>query len=91
MARTYDKPRQPVRNPADIARDRAARFPDPQDQNHFLSAFAQGRVAEARGDDRAYHWYREALEADDSVRVAGLIEGAASVTTDERKRLTWKV
>lgn len=90
MTRTYDKPRQPVRNPADIARDRATRFPDPLDQNHFLSAFAQGRVAEVRGDGRAYHWYREALEADDSVRVAGLIEGAASVPAHERKLLSWK-
>lgn len=91
MTRTYDKPRRPVAGPADIARDRASRFPDPLDQNHFLSAFAQGRVAEARGDERRYVWYREALEADDSVRVAGLIEGMASVPQSERKRLPWKM
>lgn len=92
MTPTYDRPRlDGVRShPSEIAARRAQRFQDPIDHNRFLEAFAQGRIAEARDDERRYHWYREALEADDSVRVAGLIEGMASVPHIARKRMPWK-
>lgn len=90
--RTFDRDRLENfhADPSVIARRRAARFPELRDQNRFLDAFSQGRIAEARGDERRYVWYREALDADDSVRVAGLIEGMASVPQTGRKRLTWK-
>ena len=65
--------------PLVIAKQRSESLPDPVDRIRFMDAFKQARVAEARGDQRLYSWYRAALEADDSVVVAGYIEGAASV------------
>lgn len=81
MTRVYDRDR-PVNlglPPLVIARQRSESLPDPLDRVKFMDAFGKARVAEARGDGRLYHWYRAALEADDSVTVSGYIEGAASV------------
>lgn len=87
--REYDenRPANPHANPLDVAARRANRFTDPLDRHRFLEAFGQARVAEHREDRRLYLWYRAALEEDDSVRVAGLIEGAASVPGPGRKRV----
>ena len=89
MTREYDhnRPVNLARPALDVARDRARRFPDPLDQARFMDAFAQARVATARGDDRLYLWLRAALDHDDSVRVAGLIEGSASL--GDRKGLVF--
>ena len=65
--------------PLVIAKQRSERLPDPLDRARFMDAFGKARIAGARGDERLYNWYRSALDADDSVVVAGLIEGAASV------------
>lgn len=65
--------------PLVIAKQRSASLPDPLDRAKFMDAFTVARVAESRGDQRLYGWFRAALEADDSVTVAGYIEGAASV------------
>lgn len=81
MSTTYDRDR-PVNLravPLAIAFQRSARLADPIARARFMDAFTKGRVAEARGDGRMYQWFRSALEADDSITVAGLIEGAASV------------
>ena len=85
-----DRPTAGPVAPGLIARRRSLRYEDLADQRAFLDAFMAGRTAERLGDRRAYIWYREALETDDSVRVAGLIEGAASVPSHERKLLSWK-
>lgn len=91
MTRVYDKDREPAGpNPMILAQRRADRFEDPLDRARFMDAFAQGRIAEARGDERAYVWYRQALEEDDSVRVAGLIEGAASIPRQGNRKLGWR-
>jgi len=91
VTRTFDTPRpNSGLTAAQMADRRAAKLDDPIDRVAFMEAFAQGRIAAFRGDERAYHWYRKALEADDSVRVAGLIEGAASVPATGRKRaVSW--
>lgn len=65
--------------PLVIAKQRSESLPDPIDRARFMDAFTKARVAESRGDERLYHWYRAALDADDSVTVSGYIEGAASV------------
>ena len=83
MTHTYDKDR-PVNlglPPLMIAKQRSEQLTDGTvfDKARFMDAFAKARVAETRGDGRLYHWYRAALDADDSVAVAGFIEGAASV------------
>jgi hypothetical protein len=78
MTRVYDHDRPAQRPPLELAQVRAERLADPLDREKFLLAFQRARVAEARGDTRLYHWYRRALDEDDSVTVAGLIEGAAS-------------
>ncbi len=78
--RTYDRDRLPQGlPPVAIAKQRSERLDDPLDRARFMDAFAKGRVAEAGGDDRLYLMFRMALELDDSVAVAGFIEGAASV------------
>lgn len=88
MARTFDRPRPDSGlTAAQMANRRAALLSDPLDRVVFMEAFAQGRVAAHRGDERAYHWFRKALDEDDSVRVAGLIEGAASVPATGRERV----
>jgi len=81
VTRTYDRNRPVNRNlpPTDVAEYRARRLADPLDRVRFMEAFGQARVAEARQDPRLDLWLRAALEDDDSVRVAGLIEGVASV------------
>lgn len=81
MTRVFDRDR-PVNlglPPLVIAKQRSERLADPIDRAKFLDAFTKARIAETRGDQRLYTWYRGALEADDSVVVAGYIEGAASV------------
>lgn len=81
MGREYDRDR-PVNlgtPPIVIAKQRSQRLDDPRDRAKFMDAFARARIAETRNDHRLYHWYRAALDADDSVVVAGYIEGAASV------------
>lgn len=88
MTRIYDenRPVNLLRSPVAIAEDRASRFEDPLDRNRFMEAFTQARIARARGDQRLYLWYREALDKDDSVRLAGLIHGAASIN---KGRMVW--
>lgn len=66
-------------NAVQIAEARAERFSDPIEQRDFLDAFSAARVSVARGDGRLYVWFREALDAGESVTVAGYIEGATSV------------
>lgn len=88
MARVFDRDRLPLGlPPLVIAKQRSERLADPIDRAKFMDAFTKARVAEARGDERLYHWYRGALDADDSVVVAGYIEGAASVHA--QKGLVW--
>lgn len=80
MTRVSDRDRGPAGTPPlVIAKQRSERLADPIDRAKFMDAFAKARVAEVRGDERLYHWYRAALDTDDSVAVAGFIEGAASV------------
>lgn len=80
MARVFDRDRGPAGTPPlVIAKQRSERLDDPIDRAKFMDAFTKGRVAAARDDRRLYVWYRAALDADDSVAVAGYIEGAASV------------
>ncbi|AKA61770.1 hypothetical protein SEA_MAIH_31 [Streptomyces phage Maih] len=81
MTRVFDRdrPAHVGLPPLVIAKQRSERLADPIDRAKFLDAFTKARVASARGDARLYTWYRAALEADDSVVVAGYIEGAASV------------
>lgn len=70
----------PVRfdiSPMTIAQRRADRLPNPADRARFMDWFGKSRVATLRGVD-LYVLMRNALVADDSVMVAGLIEGAAS-------------
>lgn len=90
QTRTYDRPRFSPPDPKAVASARAAKIEDPADRATFLDAFTQGRVAELRDDPRRYGWYRQALEADDSFRVAGLIEGMTSVPAPGRKWMPWK-
>lgn len=87
MTRVFDHDRGPAgQPPLAIARQRSQRLPDPIDRVRFMDAFTKARVAEVRGDERLYHWYRAALDADDSVVVAGYIEGAASAHTGRTGR-----
>ncbi len=88
MTRVFDgdRPAHIGLPPLVIAKQRSERLADPIDRAKFLDAFTKARVAEARGDHRLYHWYRAALDADDSVAVAGYIEGAASAHTGRTGR-----
>lgn len=87
MTRVFDRDRGPARTPPlVIAKQRSERLADPIDRVKFLDAFTKARVAESRGDHRLYHWYRAALDMDDSVAVAGYIEGAASAHTGRTGR-----
>ena len=80
---TYDRDRPDLAaSPVVLAHRRAQRFEDPADRVYFLDWFGRARIAAVREDPRAYHWYRAALDRDDSVAVAALIEGAASVRRD---------
>ncbi len=84
--RVYDHDRTPD-NPGDhvrMAQQRASRFADPLDQARFMDAFRISRIAASKGAD-IYVAYRHRLEADDSVWVAGHIEGLASVSGPEKK------
>lgn len=88
MTRVFDRDR-PVNlglSPLAIARQRSQMLNDPIDRGRFMGAFARAQTAELRGDERLYHWYRAALDADDSVAVAGYIEGAASAHTGRTGR-----
>lgn len=85
MTRVYDRDRPPAGlPPVDIAQMRANRLDDPLDQLRFMEAFRVGRITEARGQcmDRAW---RHHLDEDDSVWVAGYIEGVSSVDRNQRK------
>ena len=79
--RVYDR-NQPVRelSPAVIADQRAEQLTDAteDDRAHFMLWFQRARIAVARDDQRLYGWYRTALDGDDSVAVAGIVEGIAS-------------
>uniref|UniRef100_A0AAU7H038 Uncharacterized protein n=1 Tax=Streptomyces phage Geonosis TaxID=3158856 RepID=A0AAU7H038_9CAUD len=88
MTRVFDgdRPAHIGLPPLVIAKQRSERLADPIDRAKFMDAFAKARVAESRGDHRLYHWYRAALDADDSVVVAGYIEGAASAHTGRTGR-----
>jgi hypothetical protein len=88
MTRVFDgdRPAHIGLPPVVIARQRSELMDNPIDQGRFMSAFARARTAELRGDHRLYHWYRAALDADDSVVVAGYIEGAASAHTGRTGR-----
>lgn len=78
-------------NPMQLAARRAERFEDPIERQRFLDWFARARVATARGDDRIELWFAQAWNTDDSVTMAGLIEGASSVHHNtEQKRMTYR-
>ena len=85
--RVYDR-NQPVRelSPAVIADQRADQLvgATEDERAHFMLWFQRARVATARDDQRLYGWYRTALEGDDSVAVAGIIEGIASTRKEGR-------
>lgn len=77
MTRDIDRPAR-GRDPMQIAAARAARLPAIYRQR-FLDLFERARVAAIRGDSRLELWIAQAWNTDDSVAMAGLIEGAASV------------
>lgn len=80
MTRTYDTDRQPTDGDraVTIASRRTARLDTPFERHKFMAAFQLGRQFALRGKD-SHAEYRRMLEADDSVGVAGLIEGESSV------------
>jgi hypothetical protein len=80
-ARVYDR-NQPVRelSPSILADQRAEQLYEAteDDKTHFMLWYQRGRSATLQNDERVYGWFREALDDDDSVAVAGLIEGITS-------------
>lgn len=77
-------------NPMQIAERRAAQM-DPLHRQKFVVWFERARIATARGDDRFELWFAQAWNTDDSVMMAGLIEGASSVRhNSEQKRLRYR-
>lgn len=79
MSRVSDGnlPVRPKPTPIEVAHRRAATFSDPLDRIRFLEAFEAGRVATAQGKD-LYPVFRRCMDTEDSVTLAGLVEGAAS-------------
>jgi hypothetical protein len=73
-----------------VAAKRSERLDDPIDRHRFMVWFERARVATARGDDRLELWFEQAWISNNSVMMAGLIEGATSVPSNERKRLTYR-
>jgi hypothetical protein len=87
VTRTYDRDR-PVNLQANafvVAAHRAEHF-EGLDHNRFMDTFRVARVAGQTGrEEDLYQAFRHALDADDSVTVAGIIEGLASTRGPEGK------
>lgn len=80
MTRTYYRDfvtRRPV-DPTATAYARSQKLDDPSDRHRFMAAYRLGRRFEELGMD-SYVEFQRAWEACESVTLAGLIEGHASV------------
>lgn len=78
MTRTYDQDRTPGDKACTIASRRTARLDGPMERHRFMAAYQLGRRFAETGRD-SYIEFRRMLEADDSVGLAGLIEGESSI------------
>lgn len=79
MNRIYDTDRAPLKKtPLAIAHERSQLIDEPSERHRFMAAFRLGQRYEEQGID-SYVEFQRMWDTGDSVALAGLIEGQASV------------